>query len=148
MSLFSNKKRRVAVAFSLILFFLAIAFAFIKTEKEPSNDLETARRVLPGYTFVFADKTNVVDRCRSRRAFLRQHELMEYLAVISPYVESYHHPTNHPIMIRETNDRVILELPSRVKFPPYNWTIYWGSPYYFKMEIDKNTKRVLDMVQG
>jgi hypothetical protein len=51
-------------------------------------------------------------------------------------------------MIFETEDRVIIELPSRFKFPPYNWTIYWGSSYYFRIEIDKKTKQIVKALQG
>ena len=144
-----NMNRRIAVgALALILVVLASAFFLTNSGKQLSHEVDAARQILPGYFFVFTDKTNVVERCRSRKAFLRQHEMMEYLLIFAPYVESYHHPTNHPIVIRETNDRVILELPSRVKFPPYNWTIYWGSDFYLKIEIDKKTKKIVDAVQG
>ena len=74
--------------------------------------------------------------------------MMEYLLIFAPYVEQYKHPINHPIMITETEDRVIIELPSRFRFPPYNWTIYWGSPYSVRVEFDKKTKKIVDAVQG
>lgn len=143
-----KKHRQATMACLFGLVFLATALIFGNPLKAPPKDVETARRILPGYSFVFGDNTNVIERCRSSRAFHRQHEMMDYLLIFAPYMERYNHPTNHPIMIRETNDRVILELPSRVKFPPYNWTIYWGSDYNFRMEIDKKTKRIVNAIRG
>jgi hypothetical protein len=125
----------------------ALVYVF-QGETANNEALKEARRILPGYSIAFNGQTNVIQRCGSLRAFSRQHEMMEYLQLFAPYVEQYNHPTNHPIMIRETDDRVIIELPSRVKFPPYNWTIYWGSDYRLKIEFDKKTKMIVDAVQG
>ena len=134
----------------LPLCILAITMiAFLLLGKARNTEvLKESRRILPGYTIVFDGRTNEIQRCGSLRAFSRQHEMMDYLQLFAPYVEQYNHPTNHPIMIRETDDRVIIELPSRVKFPPHNWTIYWGSDYRLKIEFDKKTKMIVDAVQG
>ena len=126
---------------------LAIAF-YGHHSIRSANARKEARRILPGYTIVFDGHTNEIQRCGSLRAFSQQHEMMDYLSIFAPYVEQYNHPTNHPIMIRETEDRVIIELPCRFRFPPYNWTIYWGSGYRIKIEFDKKTKKIVDAVQG
>ena len=124
-------------------------FGYLFHRKTSNTEaLKEARRILPGYTTVFKDRTNVIQRCGSLRAFSRQHEMMEYLQTFAPFVEQYNHPTNHPILIRETDDRVIIELPCRFRFPPYNWTIYWGSGYRLKIEFDKKTKKVVSALQG
>ncbi len=143
-----KKHRQATMASMLCLAVLAMVLFFGNPTKTHPKDVETARRILPGYSFVFGDNTNVIERCRGSRAFHRQHEMMDYLEIFAPHMERFNHPTNHPIMIRETEDRVILELPCKVKFPPYNWTIYWGSDYNFRMEIDKKTKRIVNAIQG
>ena len=93
-------------------------FGYLFHRKTSNTEaLKEARRILPGYTTVFKDRTNVIQRCGSLRAFSRQHEMMEYLQTFAPFVEQYNHPTNHPILIRETDDRVIIELPCRFRSP-------------------------------
>lgn len=141
---------RCVFVLGLSLFLLAFAlFPFLRLGKMANvGSPKEARRILPGYTIIFGGCTNEIQACGSLMAFSKQHEMMEYLQIFAPYVEQYKHPMNHPIMITETEDRVIIELPSRFRFPPYNWTIYWGSPYSFRMEIDKKTKKIVDAVQG
>ena len=124
-------------------------FGYLFHRKTSNTDsLKEARRILPGYTTVFEDRTNVIQRCGSLRAFSRQHEMMEYLQIFAQEMEYYNHPTNHPILIHETEDTIIIELPSRYLFEPYNWTIFWGSYYNFKMEIDKKTKKIISALRG
>ena len=130
-----------------ILAITMIAFLLLGNTGNTEAQKE-ARRILPGYSIVFDGHTNEIQRYGSLRSFSRQHEMMDYLSIFAPYVEQYNHPTNHPIMIFETEDRVIIELPSRFKFPPYNWTIYWGSSFYFRIEIDKKTKQIVKALQG
>ncbi len=143
-----KKLRSGLIGLGLCVTIIGALVYFFQGETANNEALKEARRILPGYSVVFESHTNVIQRCGSLRAFSRQHEMMEYLQLFAPYVEQYNHPTNHPIMIRETDDRVIIELPSRVKFPPYNWTIYWGSDYRLKIEFDKKTKMIVDAVQG
>ena len=121
---------------------------FFHGETANNEAMKEARRILPGYTIVFNEQTNVIQSCGSLRAFSRQHEMMEYLQIFAQEMEYYNHPKNHPILIHETEERVIIELPSRALFEPYNWTIYWGSYYKFKMEIDKNTKKIISALRG
>ena len=130
-----------------ILAITMIAFLLLGNTGNSEAQKE-ARRILPGYTIVFNGRTNEIQRCESLRAFSRQYEMMEYLQIFAPKVEFYHHPTNHPIMIYETKERVILELPTRFLFEPYNWKVFWGSYYNFRMEIDKKTKKVLMELVG
>lgn len=52
------------------------------------------------------------------------------------------------IIVRETDDRVIVELPSRYRFPPYNLKFCWGSSFRLWVEIDKKTKEVVYAAQG
>lgn len=147
----NNTQRRLRIALFVPLLCLMTSAAFVvSTLFKTSNGygMKEAQRILPGYTIVFDGRTNIIQKCGSLRAFSRQHEMMGYLQLLAPYVEQYHHQTNHPIMIYESEDKVIFELPSRAKFPPYNWTIYWGSSYYFMMEIDKKTKKVVRALQG
>ena len=143
-------RKACIVGMSLCLLVIVIAsFSCLLLERDENADaLTEARRILPGYSIVFDGHTNEIQRYGSLRSFSRQHEMMDYLSIFAPYVEQYNHPTNHPIMIFETEDRVIIELPSRFKFPPYNWTIYWGSSYYFRIEIDKKTKQIVKALQG
>ena len=143
-----KKLRSGLIGLGLCVTILGALVYFVQGETANSEAMKEARRILPGYSVVFESHTNEIQRCGSLRAFSRQHEMMDYLQLFAPYVEQYNHPTNHPIMIRETDDRVIIELPSRVKFPPYNWTIYWGSDYRLKIEFDKKTKMIVDAVQG
>ena len=127
---------------------IAILTYFLQGKTLNAEAMKEARRILPGHSVVFEGHTNVIQKCGSLRAFSRQHAMMEYLQTFAPYVEQYNHPTNHPIRIRETEERVIIELPSRYEFPPYNWTIYWGSGYRIKIEFDKQTKKVVSALQG
>ena len=140
--------KKCIVGLSLCILAIAITAILLLERDENAEALKEARRILPGYSVVFEGHTNVIQRCGSLRAFSRQHEMMEYLQTFAPFVEQYNHPTNHPILIRETDDRVIIELPCRFRFPPYNWTIYWGSGYRLKIEFDKKTKKVVSALQG
>ena len=142
------KKRKALLISLLCLMAIATVAVLILCKTSNGGDMKEARRILPGYSIVFDGHTNEIQRYGSLRSFSRQHEMMDYLSIFAPYVEQYNHPTNHPIMIFETEDRVIIELPSRFKFPPYNWTIYWGSSYYFRIEIDKKTKQIVKALQG
>ena len=130
-----------------ILAITMIAFLLLGNTGNTEAQKE-ARRILPGYSIVFDGHTNEIQRYGSLRSFSRQHEMMDYLSIFAPYVEQYNHPTNHPIMIDETEDRVIIELPSRVRFPPYNYKIYWGSTYRLRIEIDKKTRQIVKALQG
>ena len=124
-------------------------FGYLFHRKTSNTEaLKEARRILPGYSIAFNGQTNVIQRCGSLRAFSRQHEMMEYLQIFAQEMEYYNHPTNHPILIHETEDTIIIELPSRYLFEPYNWTIFWGSYYNFKMEIDKKTKKIISALRG
>ena len=146
--LLSTTCRKVFIFVSLFVPAIAILAYFLGFNTGNSEAMKEARRILPGYSVVFEGHTNVIQRCGSLRAFSRQHAMMEYLQTFAPYVEQYNHPTNHPIRIRETEERVIIELPSRYEFPPYNWTIYWGSGYRIKIEFDRQTKKVVSALQG
>ena len=124
-----KKFRSGLIGLGLCVTIIGALVYFFQSETFNAEAMKEARRILPGYSIVFEGHTNVIQRCGSLRAFSRQHEMMEYLQTFAPFVEQYNHPTNHPILIRETDDRVIIELPCRFRFPPYNWTIYWGSGY-------------------
>ena len=144
-----SKTLRKATLFILLFVPVIAMLAYCLQGKTLSNEaIKEARRILPGYSVVFDNHTNVIQKCGSLWTFSQQHEMMEYLQIFAPKVEFYHHPTNHPIMIYETKERVILELPSRFLFEPYNWKIFWGSYYNFRMEIDKKTKKVLMELVG
>ena len=143
-----KKLRSGLIGLGLCVTIIGALVYFVQGETANSEAMKEARRILPGYSVVFESHTNEIQRCGSLRSFSRQHEMMDYLSIFAPYVEQYNHPTNHPIMIFETEDRVTIELPSRFKFPPYNWTIYWGSSYYFRIEIDKKTKQIVKALQG
>ena len=143
-----KKIRNVSIGLSLCVTFIAALFFFFQKETANAEAMKEARRILPGYSIVFEGHTNVIQRGGSIRAFSRQHEMMEYLKIFAPKVEFYNHPTNHPLIIHDTEEKVIIELPSRFLFEPYNWTIFWGSYYNFKMEIDKKTKKILRAVRG
>ncbi len=140
--------KKCIVGLSLCSLAIAITAILLLERDENAEALKEARRILPGYSVVFEGHTNVIQRCGSLRAFSQQHEMMEYLQTFAPYVERYNHPANRPIRIRETEERVIIELPSRFEFPPYNWTIYWGAGYEIKIEFDKKSKEIVDAVQG
>ncbi len=144
----SKTVRKACISVSLFVPVIAMLTYFFQGKTFNAEALKEARRILPGYSVVFEGHTNVIQRCGSLRAFSRQLEMMEYLQAFAPYVEQYNHPTNHPIRIRETEDRVIIELPSRVEFPPYNWTIYWGAGYVIKIEFDKKTKKIVSALRG
>ncbi len=141
-------RKACIVGLPLCIFAIAILSFLLRGEVRNTKAQKEARRILTGYSIVFDGHTNEIQRCGSLRAFSQQHEMMEYLQIFAPKVEFYHHPTNHPIMIYETKERVILELPSRFLFEPYNWKIFWGSYYNFRMEIDKKTKKVLMELVG
>lgn len=144
-------KTKTSILLAIALFGLFLSLALLVTshhDPRPTKEEQTAMSVLPGYLVVFDGETNTISHSDNVQTFRNQHPMMDYLTVLAPYVKQYDHPKNHPIMIQETGDHVILELPSRVRFPPYNWKIYWGSPYYLKMEIDKKTKQIVDAVQG
>ena len=143
-----KKFRSVLIGLLLCVTIIGALVYFFQGETANRETIKEARRILPGYSIVFDDHTNIIQRCGSLRAFSRQHEMMEYLQIFAPKVEFYNHPTNHPIVIHETEDRVIIELPSRVLFEPYNWTVFWGSYYNFKMEIDKKTKKIISALRG
>ena len=140
--------RKVFIFVSLSVLVSTMLTYFLRGKTLNAEALMEARRILPGYSVVFEGHTNVIQRCGSLRAFSQQHEMMEYLQTFAPYVERYNHPANRPIRIRETEERVIIELPSRFEFPPYNWTIYWGAGYEIKIEFDKKSKEIVDAVQG
>ena len=144
----SKTVRKVFFFVSLVVTVIAMLTYFLHGKTMNTEAMKEARRILPGYSVVFDNHTNVIQKCGSLWTFSRQHEMMEYLQTFAPYVEQYNHPTNRPIKIRETEDRVIIELPSRVEFPPYNWTIYWGAGYLIKIEFDKKTKEIVHAVQG
>ena len=142
-------KKRKALLFSLLCLIVIVTFAvLILCKTSNDSDMKEARRILPGYSIVFEGHTNVIQRCGSLRAFSKQHEMMDFLQIFAQEMEYYNHPTNHPILIHETDERVIIQLPSRALFEPYNWTIYWGSYYKFKMEIDKKTKKIISALRG
>ena len=146
-SKYINKRKSKAIVILCLIFLMALSF-LERNAWSSNEDVETARRILPGYSFIFSGQTYTIERGRNSRAFVRQHPMMFFLLKLAPYVENYQHPANHPIIIRETTDRIILELPCRFMFPPYNWTVFWGSEYEFKMEIDKKTKDIIDMARG
>ena len=125
-----------------------VALMLVHGARTESKDVEAARRILPGYNFVFEERTNEIRRCWSEWSFSRQHEMMAYLQIMAPYIETYHHPKDRPIMVYERERTVIVELPSRFLFEPYNWKIFWGSYYQFHLEIDKETKQIVEALQG
>ena len=147
-SIFVKTLRRVAICLLLCFSIIALHTFFMRTATEETSEAILARRVLPGYTIVFQGRTNEINRCGSLKAFSQQHEMMDYLFLLAPYIEHYNHTTNYPIFIYETDERMIIELPSKYRLPPYNWKVYWGSSYRFKMEIDKKTKKVISALQG
>ena len=146
--IFTRRHRTVLAMFSACLLGIAALACWSVFSTRPPEGVEKARELFPGYAVVFNGTTNTMKRCLGPRSFCRQHPMMDYLLVFAPYLERYGHPKEHPIIVRETDDRVIVELPSRFRFPPYNLTIYWGSPYHLKVEIDKKTKVVVSELQG
>ncbi len=143
-----KKFRSGLIGLGLCVTIIGALVFFFQGETANNEALKEARRILPGYSIAFNGQTNVIQRCGSLRAFSRQHEMMEYLQIFAQEMEYYNHPTNHPILIHETEDTIIIELPSRYLFEPYNWTIFWGSYYNFKMEIDKKTKKIISALRG
>ncbi len=143
------KTLRKATLFILLFVpVIAILAYFLYANTGNTEVLEEARQLLPGYTIVFEGHTNEIQRCGSPRAFSRQHEMMEYLQIFAPYLKTFTHPKNNPIYIFETEDRIIIELPCKYLFEPYNWKIFWGGAYNFRLEIDKKTKKVLKELIG
>ena len=145
---FSKTFLWVAIGSILCLSIVVLHSFFMRTAAEDAAEAIIARRVLPRYAIVFEGRTNVINCCESLKTFSLQHEMMPYLIIAAPYIEHYNNPTNYPIFISETDERVIIELPSRYRLPPYNLKVYWGSFYLFKMEIDKKTKKVISALQG
>ena len=143
------KTLRKAMLFFLIFApIIAILAHFLASTTENIEAIEEARLLLPGYTIVFEGHTNEIQRCGSPQTFSQQHEMMEYLQIFAPYLKIFDHPKNNPIYIFETEDRIIIELPCKYLFEPYNWKIFWGGAYNFRLEIDKKTKKVLKELVG
>ena len=144
-----NTVRKVMLYFFFSVAVIAmLAYACYYRNTGNAEALEEARVLLPGYKIVFEGHTNEIQRCLSLRTFSKQHEMMEYLQIFAPYLKVFHHPKNHPIYIFETEDRIILELPCKYLFEPYNWDVFWGGAYNFRLEIDKKTKKVLKELVG
>ena len=105
-----------------------------------------ARRVFPGYSFVFEGKTNVIRRAGTMHGFVRQHPMVAYLDLFVEYFKEHNWKKENPFRIEETDDLVILTL------PPYQELLglknCFGSDYNLQVIIDKKKRVVVSALCG
>lgn len=126
--IFARHLKTVLAVFSACLLGIAALACWSVFSTRPPEGVEKARELLPGYAVVFDGTTNTMKRCLGLRSFCRQHPMMDYLLVFAPYIEEYKLPKNRPIIIRETDDRVIVEFPSRARYSPVQLDNLLGIP--------------------
>ena len=112
----------------------------------PTPEERKAMDILPGYSFVFEGRTNVIRRVSGIRAFRRQHPMMPYLNLTAEIFRTYNWPMEFPIRIKETETQVILTWPGQIEL--LGLEICWGSAYRVEIVIDKKTMKIISALSG
>ena len=140
-----SRNRRLFALVTACIVLLAGVIVFFRNRETPTENERLAMDILPGYSFVFNGKTNVIERSGDVHAFRNQHSMMPYLNLTAEKFRIYHWSKEHPIEIKETETEVVLTWPSRAKLRGAK--IYWGSPYLLEVVVDKTTMKIVSALR-